>query len=142
MSKLKIFVDELDNQKPFFVETTNSNMRKALEFQLVLADSDDLNERAKEASKINEQLKKDGEKPTEKEVTFAEMTRSNLNVLDSTLGFIKKMLHLNEKQNKRLDSMGQENTILLANRITMRMNGLSEREIKDALTGDNDKGKE
>lgn len=124
---IKIRISELNNKKPFFVETTNSNMRKVLEFQLMLSKVDDL----------TKQLDED-----EGSVSATQVLTKRLEVLDNTLSFINGILNLTKEQYNRLDHIEQEDTLLLANRISMRMNGQTEQEIKETLEGDADEGKE
>ena len=125
---IKIKINELNKDKPFFVKTTNTNMRLVLNFQLLLANSDDLSEQAKEdADSVNS----------------SDVFKNQLEIIDSTTELIKIILHLSEKQTKRLDDMETEDTIMLANRITMRMNGLSEKEIQKMYEEDGeDQGKD
>ncbi|CUS26135.1 hypothetical protein FC70_GL001751 [Paucilactobacillus oligofermentans DSM 15707 = LMG 22743] len=125
---IKIKVNELNKDKPFFVKTTNANMRLVLNFQLLLAKSDDLSEQAKEDADS---------------VKSSDMLKEQLKIIDSTTELIQNILHLNEKQLKRLDDMETEDSILLANRITMRMNGFTEKEIQKMYEEDvDDEGKE
>ena len=125
---IKIKVNELNKDKPFFVKTTNANMRLVLNFQLLLAKSDDLSEQAKEDADS---------------VKSSDILKEQLKIIDSTTELIQNILHLNEKQLKRLDDMETEDSILLANRITMRMNGFTEKEIQKMYEEDvDDEGKE
>lgn len=125
---IKIKVNELNKDKPFFVKTTNANMRLVLNFQLLLAKSDDLSEQAKEDADS---------------VKSSDVLKEQLKIIDSTTELIQNILHLNEKQLKRLDDMESEDSILLANRITMRMNGFTEKEIQKMYEEDDeDEGKE
>lgn len=125
---IKIKVNELNKDKPFFVKTTNANMRLVLNFQLLLAKSDDLSEQAKEDADS---------------VKSSDILKEQLKIIDSTTELIQSILHLNEKQLKRLDDMETEDSILLANRITMRMNGFTEKEIQKMYEEDDeDEGKD
>lgn len=127
--KIKIFCKELERNKPFFVETSNRNVRAATEMQLAQAEMADENKTNKAGTKDFDVVKK---------------LKSSLNFLDKVEKFIMTTLHLDPKQKERLERMDSDETTMLAIRITMRLQGMSDKEVDEAFSDDDgdDSGEE
>lgn len=115
---IKLLIPELQ-KKAFFLETSNGNMRKTLQYQLDQAKAQDLENK-----------------------TMEEQLEQSLGLLDATNSYIVSILKLTEAQKTKLDDLSVEDTSMLATRITLRLQGLTEKEVKDALSPDDDESED
>lgn len=115
---IKLLIPELQ-KKAFFLETSNGNMRQTLKYQLQQAKAQDLENK-----------------------TMEEQLEQSLGLLDATNSYIVSILKLSEAQKTKLDDLSVEDTSMLATRITLRLQGLTEKEVKDALSPDDDESED
>lgn len=106
--------------KSFEAKPSNKNIRKSLELQLKLAESDDIDD----DTKLNDQNK------------------LMLQVINMTSDFLKDVLGLSEAQVEKLDDIDYEETIDIAFHVIRRLNGMSEDDIKKADAIDAKKSEE
>lgn len=96
-------------KKKFGVKRSNKNMDRMYAFQLALAESEDIEEKSdREALKYQR------------------------DALHTIIAYLKDVLKLNAKQCETLDDMDYQETIELANYVSMRLMGMSDEEIKKA----------
>lgn len=100
-------------KKRFNVKASNKNMRKVYEQQLKMAKIDAAND-------------------TDADTDITETFKNNLAVIDSTEDFITTTLKLTAKQRDALEDLDQAETVDMANHISMRLLGMSEKDIKEA----------
>ena len=100
-------------KKRFNVKASNKNMRKVYEQQLKMAKIDAAND-------------------TDADTDITETFKNNLAVIDSTEDFIDTILKLTAKQRDVLEDLDQAATVDMANHISMRLLGMSEKDIKKA----------
>ena len=111
-TKLKIKLDEF--KKTFEVKATNKNMRKVYQLQL------DMNKVAT--------LEDDNDPMA--------MIQAQLDATTKVEDFIVTVLKLNAKEQEKLDDMESEETIMMSQRISMKLLGMSDKDIKEALSED------
>lgn len=100
--------------KTFDVKATNKNMRKVYQLQL------DMNKVAT--------LEDDNDPMA--------MIQAQLDATTKVEDFIVTVLKLNAKEQEKLDDMESEETIMMSQRISMKLLGMSDKDIKEALTED------
>jgi len=119
---MKINVEkELGIKKDFEVKASNINVERALGMQLAMAKMDDTED--KEA---------------------VEVMQMTLDSIKNSSQYVKTTLKLNEKQATLVDEMEMQDTLMLVNRICMRIMGNSDEEIEkmfaeSAVDGDLEK---
>ena len=111
---MKISFKEL-RKAPFEVKASFKNLRKTYGVQLELA-------------KLQDSL--NGEP--------VESMQAILKSFDDTVEYISDMLHLKGKELDALEELEQEEVTAIAQRISMRVMGMSEDEIKEALEPSDD----
>ena len=109
---MKINLKELG--KTYEVKASNKNMRAIYQLQLDMNKVATLEETDDPMALIQAQL--DASKKVE--------------------SFIIDILKLNKKEQEKLDDMDSETTIMLSQRISMKLMGLSDEEVEKALTED------
>lgn len=110
--KTKLKIKELG--KTFDVKATNKNMRKVYQLQL------DMNKVAT--------LEDDNDPMA--------MIQAQLDATTKVEDFIVTVLKLNAKEQEKLDDMESEETIMMSQRISMKLLGMSDKDIEEALTED------
>ena len=119
---MKISFKEL-RKAPFEVKASVKNLKKTYAVQLKLATLED--------STQND--------------TPVESLQAVLNALDSVTEYIVDMLKLKPAEIEALEELSQEDVMTIAQRLNMRLMGMSEAEIEKALTeseDDDDEGLE
>ena len=119
---MKISFKEL-RKAPFEVKASVKNLKKTYAVQLKLATLED--------STQND--------------TPVESLQAVLNALDSVTEYIVDMLKLKPAEIEALEELSQEDVMTIAQRLNMRLMGMSESEIEKALTeseDDDDEGLE
>ena len=116
---MKISFKEL-RKAPFEVKASVKNLKKTYAFQLKLATLED--------STQND--------------TPVESLQAELNALDSVTEYIVDILKLKPAEIEALEELSQEDVMTIAQRLNMRLMGMSESEIEKALTESEDDGDE
>lgn len=96
--------------KRFDFRATNKNVRKTVKMQLVLAQSEDIENKAPK-----------------------EQLEDIDNMIETVEEYIKGVLKLNNKDVEKLDELEMNETIDLANKIAMRIMGIDEDEAKKVV---------
>lgn len=96
--------------KKFNFRATNKNVRKTVKMQLVLAKSEDIENKAPQ-----------------------EQLEDIDTMLDVVMEYIKDVLKLDSKSVDKLEDMEMNETIDLANKIAMRIMGIDEQEAKKVV---------
>lgn len=65
-----------------------------------------------------------------------ELIQAQLDTINKVEGFLIDVLKLDEKQQAKLDEMEQEETIELSQRVSMKILGMTDKEIDEALFED------
>lgn len=97
--------DELGIAKPFKVKTSNKNMRKVYQIQVDMAEA------------------KNTENSTDDSVEIAKVEVKTIGIV---VNFIADILNLNDKQKQLVEELSVVDTVKLANRINLRMQGYSD----------------
>ena len=97
--------DELGIAKPFKVKTSNKNMRKVYQIQVDMAEA------------------KNTENSTDDSVEIAKVEVKTIGIV---VNFITDILNLNDKQKQLVEELSVVDTVKLANRINLRMQGYSD----------------
>ncbi|MCS4488376.1 phage tail assembly chaperone [Streptococcus sciuri] len=95
-------------KKPFIIATTNRNMRRMQEFQLSVAKLSDV--------------------PDE---DYLAQVEAGIALINETIAFLRFILDLDDKQAEILENMDYEETQKIAQKITGRMMGLTEKELEE-----------
>lgn len=141
---------ELGIAKPIEVRATNKNVRKSLKLQLLQAKLEDKVHMAAEEHEAREAKSKKGEDPKpltpeEKQAdnqAMVEQIQNILTALDANYDFVAEILHLTDKQKEALDDLERDELFALANRITMRLQGIDDDEISKTLDDEKTEEKE
>lgn len=92
------------------VKSSQKNMRLTYKFQLLMAKAQ-----------------------TFKDMDLEDSIKASLDMLDQVNDYLITVLKLNDKQVELLDDLTVEETTQIANKVALRMMGLSEEEVEDAL---------
>lgn len=98
------------SSREHIVKVTNRVMKATLELQLTTAESD----------------------AEEKDVKPIEFLRTQQQLVNKVLDYITNTLKLNQKEKDKLDDLEFSESVDIANHIIMRVQGLSEEDIKKA----------
>lgn len=112
---MKFLAKEIGINKPIFINTSNKNIAAVYDFQLKLAESEEV-----EAQFVA------------KEIEPLEYMRKAKELAELPCEFISSLIDLKEYQKEKLDNLDYHRTLDLANRLCMRMLGFSEQSIKDS----------
>lgn len=104
--------DELGIAKPFKVKTSNKNMRKVYQIQVDMAEA------------------KNTENSTDDSVEIAKVEVKTIGIV---VNFITDILNLNDKQKQLVEELSVVDTVKLANRINLRMQGYSDEAYELAI---------
>ncbi|WP_195308073.1 phage tail tube assembly chaperone [Weissella confusa] len=116
---MKIAFKEL-RKTPFEVKASVKNLKKTYAIQLKLATLED----------------------SMQEDAPVESLQAVLGALDGVTEYVVDMLKLKPDEIEALEDLGQEDVMAIAQRLNMRLMGMSEAEIKKALTKTDDEGLE
>ncbi|WP_461241090.1 phage tail tube assembly chaperone [Paucilactobacillus sp. N302-9] len=106
---VKILIEKL-SKKPFFVNASNKNMKRVYQFQLDSAHAEDI----------------EGLEPVDQ-------IQKSLDFTNQLTGFLEDVLQLSDAQIKKIDDFETDETIALASRVSMRLMGMTDAEVKEAL---------
>lgn len=112
---MKISYKEL-RKTPFEVKASLKNLKKTYAIQLKLA-------------KLEDAMNEDAP---------VESMESILGALDSVTEYIVDMLKLKPAEIEKLEDLSQDEVMTVAQRLNMRLMGMSEKEIEEALKPDED----
>lgn len=116
---MKISFKEL-RKTPFEVKDSVKNLKKTYAIQLKLATLED----------------------SMREDAPVESLQAVLGALDGVTEYVVDMLKLKPAEIEALEDLGQEDVMAIAQRLNMRLMGMTEAEIKKALTETDDEGLE
>lgn len=116
---MKISFKEL-RKAPFEVKASIKNLKKTYAIQLKLATLED----------------------SMQEDAPVESLQAVLGALDGVTEYVVDMLKLKSDEIEALEDLGQEDVMAIAQRLNMRLMGMTETEIKKALTETDDEGLE
>lgn len=116
---MKISFKEL-RKTPFEVKATVKNLKKTYKVQLKLATLEDAMD----------------------EDTLVESLQSVLDALENVTDYVVDMLKLKDTEIEKLEELDQEELMTLAQRLYMRIMGMSEQEIEDIQNEPDDAGLE
>ena len=116
---MKISLKEL-RKTPFEVKATVKNLKKTYKVQLKLATLEDAMD----------------------EDTPVESLQSVLDALENVTDYVVDMLKLKDTEIEKLEELDQEELMTLAQRLYMRIMGMSEQEIEDIQNEPDDAGLE
>ncbi len=116
---MKISFKEL-RKAPFEVKASVKNLKKTYAIQLKMATLED----------------------SMQEDAGVESLQSVLGALDNLTEYVVDMLKLKPAEIEALEDLSQEDVMAIAQRLNMRLMGMSEAEIKKALTETDDEGLE
>ena len=102
---MKIKVSQLSN-RVHEVKVTNRILRNTLKYQLSMAESDDVENKS-----------------------FTEQLHASLNAVNSNTDFIVDTLNLNKAEKEKLDDLSFAETVKIATRVALRVQGLSDEDI-------------
>lgn len=102
---MKIKVSQLSN-RVHEVKVTNRILRNTLKYQLSMAESDDAEGKS-----------------------FAEQLHDSLNAVNNNENFIVDTLNLNKSEKEKLDDLSFAETVKIATRVALRVQGLSDEDI-------------
>lgn len=100
----------LNITKPVEVKSSQKNMRLTYKFQLLMAKAQTFND-----------------------MDLEDSIKASLDMLDQVNDYLIAVLKLDDKQIELLDDLTVEETTQIANKVALRMMGLSEEEVEDAL---------
>lgn len=121
---------ELGISKPVSVKASNKNVRKTYAFQLVLAEMDADNESTQKEDNVVD-INSNSSK-VEPDQDMRDTFKRSLDLIDKTENYISDILQLTDKQRDNLDDLSFEESLNLANRIGLRLQGVSEDELTDS----------
>lgn len=107
---MKITIKQL--KKTFDVKSSNKNMRKVYALQL-------------EMNKV----------ATADDDPMAQM-QAQLDSMDAVLNFLREVLKLNKKDSEALEDMEMDDTVEMSQYVSMKLLGLSDKDIEDAFSED------
>jgi len=114
---MKISFKEL-RKTPFELKASVKNLKKTYAIQLKLATIED----------------------TMSEDAPIESMQAVLEALENVTGYVVDMLNLKEAEVSKLEDMTQEEVMAIAQRLNMRLMGMSEKDIEEALSNDDEEG--
>lgn len=123
---MKFKAPEIGVNKAVEVKQSNKNMRLFLTLQLDLAKTADLSDQIAEASEDEAQDK-----------VMAQFKQA-LHSSNLTIEFITELLKLNKSQTEKLEDLDIESTNNLANRLGMRLQGMSEKQVADIFSNNSE----
>lgn len=141
---MKIAFKEL-RKTPFEVKASIKNLKKTYKIQLKLAKlremfSEDVLDKAdQEVKKTEEEQLKEEIAENQRNITKTEKVMEGL---DSITEYVVDMLKLKESEADKLEELSQEDVMAIAQRLNMRLMGMSEAEVEQALNSDDDEGLE
>lgn len=142
---MKISFKEL-RKTPFEVKASVKNLKKTYKIQLKLAKlqemfSEDVSDKVdQEVEKTDEEQLKEEIAKNQRNITKTEKAMEGL---DSVTEYVVDMLKLKESEADKLEELSQEEVMAIAQRLNMRLMGMTEAEIEETLVeSDEDEGLE
>ncbi|WP_270774122.1 phage tail tube assembly chaperone [Weissella confusa] len=142
---MKISFKEL-RKTPFEVKASVKNLKKTYKIQLKLAKlqemfSEDVSDKVdQEVEKTDEEQLKEEIAKNQRNITKTEKAMEGLN---SVTEYVVDMLKLKESEADKLEELSQEEVMAIAQRLNMRLMGMTEAEIEETLAeSDEDEGLE
>lgn len=142
---MKITFKEL-RKTPFEVKASIKNLKKTYKIQLKLAklqemfSEDVLDKVDQEVEKTDEEQLKEEIAKNQRNITKTEKAMEGL---DSVTEYVVDMLKLKESEADKLEELSQEEVMAIAQRLNMRLMGMTEAEIEETLAeSDDDEGLE
>lgn len=142
---MKISFKEL-RKTPFEVKASVKNLKKTYKIQLKLAK---LQEMFSEdvSDKVDQEVEKTDEEQLKEEIAKNQRniikTEKAMEGLDSVTEYVVDMLKLKESEADKLEELSQEEVMAIAQRLNMRLMGMTEAEIEETLAeSDEDEGLE
>lgn len=142
---MKIAFKEL-RKTPFEVKASVKNLKKTYKIQLKLAKlqeifSEDVSDKVdQEVEKTEEEQRKEEIAESQRNITKTEKAMEGL---DLVTDYVVDMLKLKESEADKLEELSQEDVMAIAQRLNMRLMGMTEAEIEEALAeSDDDEGLE
>ncbi|MGL5301764.1 phage tail tube assembly chaperone [Weissella confusa] len=142
---MKISFKEL-RKTPFEVKASVKNLKKTYKIQLKLAKlqemfSEDVSDKVdQEVEKTDEEQLKEEIAKNQRNITKTEKAMEGL---DSVTEYVVDMLKLKESEADKLEELSQEEVMAIAQRLNMRLMGMTEAEIEETLAeSDEDEGLE
>lgn len=142
---MKIAFKEL-RKTPFEVKASVKNLKKTYKIQLKLAKlqemfSEDVSDKVdQEVEKTEEEQRKEEIAESQRNITKTEKAMEGLDLVTE---YVVDMLKLKESEADKLEELSQEEVMAIAQRLNMRLMGMTEDEIEKALTEtDDDEGLE
>lgn len=137
---MKIAFKEL-RKTPFEVKASIKNLKKTYKIQLKLAklremfSEDVLDTVDQEVEKTEKEQLKEEIAENQRNITKTEKVMEGL---DSIVEYVVDMLKLKESEADKLEDLSQEDVMAIAQRLNMRLMGMSEAEVEQALNSDDD----
>lgn len=137
---MKIAFKEL-RKTPFEVKASIKNLKKTYKIQLKLAklremfSEDVLDTVDQEVEKTEEEQLTEEIAENQRNITKTEKVMEGL---DSIVEYVVDMLKLKESEADKLEELSQEDVMAIAQRLNMRLMGMSEAEVEQALNSDDD----
>lgn len=142
---MKIAFKEL-RKTPFEVKASVKNLKKTYKIQLKLAKlqeifSEDVSDKVdQEVEKTEEEQRKEEIAESQRNITKTEKAMEGLDLVTE---YVVDMLKLKESEADKLEELSQEDVMAIAQRLNMRLMGMTEAEIEEALAeSDDDEGLE
>lgn len=135
---MKIAFKEL-RKTPFEVKASIKNLKKTYKIQLKLAKLREVfNEESLDTvddgvEKTEEELLKEEIAENERNLIKAQTAMDGLN---SIIDYVVDMLKLNESEADALEELSQDDVMIIAQRLNMRLMGNTEEEVEKALNSD------
>lgn len=142
---MKIAFKEL-RKTPFEVKASVKNLKKTYKIQLKLAKlqemfSEDVSDKVdQEVEKTEEEQRKEEIAESQRNITKTEKAMEGLDLVTE---YVVDMLKLKESEADKLEELSQEEVMAIAQRLNMRLMGMTEAEIEETLAeSDDDEGLE
>ena len=142
---MKISFKEL-RKTPFEVKASVKNLKKTYKIQLKLAKlqemfSEDVSDKVdQEVEKTEEEQRKEEIAESQRNITKTEKAMEGLDLVTE---YVVDMLKLKESEADKLEELSQEEVMAIAQRLNMRLMGMTEAEIEETLAeSDDDEGLE
>lgn len=142
---MKIAFKEL-RKAPFEVKASVKNLKKTYKIQLKLAKlqemfSEDVSDKVdQEVEKTEEEQRKEEIAESQRNITKTEKAMEGLDLVTE---YVVDMLKLKESEADKLEELSQEEVMAIAQRLNMRLMGMTEAEIEETLAeSDDDEGLE
>lgn len=141
---MKISFKEL-RKTPFEVKASVKNLKKTYKIQLKLAKlqemfSEDVSDKVdQEVEKTEEEQRKEEIAESQRNITKTEKAMEGLDLVTE---YVVDMLKLKESEADKLEELSQEEVMAIAQRLNMRLMGMTEAEIEETLAESNDEGLE